>query len=316
MEKTKKKISVFNKILIITVCALLAVYSLSMIYILFWGILTSLKADIDFGSPIYNTLGFPNMQYSEEEFLRLKNYALVIENFNFSDFIVYTSGQTEIRHEYNDIGLGGLLLNTFIYAGVGSFIATLVPAIVGYMCAKYRGRFSSIVYVVNLFVMATPLVGTSVSTITFMRSIRLYDTWIGNFIQKFSFTGMYFLVFYAFFAGVSDSYSEAAEVDGASQLRIMVSIILPLALKTISSVMLINFITYWNDYQTLLLYLPTKPTLSYAVYRSVVDGDNRKLTFTPARVAACMLLALPILIIFIAFRNKLMGSVSMGGVKE
>ena len=133
---------------------------------------------------------------------------------------------------------------------------------------------------------------------------------------------MYFLVFFAFFQGIPDSFAEAAEVDGASQLRILLSIMFPMAIKMITTVALILFVQYWNDYNTPFLFLPTHPTLSYAVFKVVVRKDfvwttenAYEMHFAPAQIAACMMLALPIIVIFIAFKNKLMGNVSLGGVK-
>ena len=105
-------------------------------------------------------------------------------------------------------------------------------------------------------------------------------------------------------------------MDGASQLRIMTSIILPLSVKIISTVWLILFVQLWNDYQTPMLYLPTLPTLAYGVYYVTEIDHSGDLTQTPIKVAGCMLLALPILVIFIFLKDKLMGNVSMGGVKE
>lgn len=145
---------------------------------------------------------------------------------------------------------------------------------------------------------------------------------LSNWIQKFHFSGMYFFVYYAFYEGLSDAYSEAAEIDGASQFKILLHIIIPLSMKMIGSVMLIQFINLWNDYQTPLLYLPTKPTLAYSVYLFMAgQGDgvlgfpNNLKTNYPLQTAACMVLAVPVLIIYCAFNKKLLGDISMGGIK-
>jgi ABC-type maltose transport system permease subunit len=61
--------------------------------------------------------------------------------------------------------------------------------------------------------------------------------------------------------------------------------------------------------------MPTHPTLAYGVFQMSQSTDNT-LSNDPARLASCMVLAIPILVLFIAFRNKIMGNVSMGGVKE
>ena len=312
MRKQEK--GIINKIFVISVSIFLTIYALALLFLLGWGLLTSLKSRTDFLFA-ENILGLPNLKYSKDEVWRLANYKLILENFDFTKKVVFYSGDTLITHESKS-NFFTLILNTFLYAGVGSLIAAMVPAVVAYTCVKYKFRFSKILYAVVLFVYIVPVVGNYPSSITVLRNLRLYDTFGGNYIQKFSFTGMYFFVYWAFYESLSDTYSEAAERDGASQFRILISIILPLSIKIISSVWLILFVQQWNDYQTPMLYLPTKPTLAYGVYYMTQINHSGKLTQTPTKIAGCMLLALPILAVFIFLKDKLMGNVSMGGVKE
>ena len=86
-------------------------------------------------------------------------------------------------------------------------------------------------------------------------------------------------------------------------------------MPTCNTIMLIKFIEFWNDYQTPVLFMPTHPTLAYGVF-TMSHSTDQKLSNDPARLASCMILAIPLLILFIAFRNKILGNVSMGGVKE
>ncbi|HBX25557.1 MAG TPA: hypothetical protein DEF61_04855, partial [Firmicutes bacterium] len=143
------------------------------------------------------------------------------------------------------------------------------------------------------------------------------------FLRFFSGAGMYYFVYYAFFSSISDAYREAAEIDGANDFVVMLKIYFPMAIKTIGTVFLIQFIALWNDWQTSMLYLPTHPTLARAVYEmSLTKSDmgtgleKYLLQATPCKITASMMLAVPITVIFIIFRNKLMGNVSMGGLKE
>ena len=122
-------------------------------------------------------------------------------------------------------------------------------------------------------------------------------------------------VFKASFKGVPQSYYEAAEIDGANEFRIMCRIAFPMIVNTFWTVFLIHAITFWNDYQTIVLYLPSWPTLSYGLFKlstSVIQGLNT----VPMRMAGCMFLVIPVLIIYMIFNRRLLGNVSMGGVKE
>ena len=162
--------------------------------------------------------------------------------------------------------------------------------------------------------MIMPIVGSDPARIKLLCRLYLYDTMWGDFIVNFTFANMYFLVFYAFYSGVSGTYAEAAEVDGASQLRTMIQIIMPLASKMIMTVLLIYFIGRWNNYATPLIYLPNKWMISYrlymiTIYKDEVGGD-------PAKIAGAMVIVVPILILFILLRNQIMGNISIGGIKE
>lgn len=315
MENTKNK-NVVNNIFVTVICALLIVYAASIIFTLGWGVLTSLKSRNDY-MLLGNRLGLPSAEYSAKELFRLENYKLVIESFVFEKTARFYSNGVLIKHE-EEINIWVLILNTVIYAGVGAFLHAIVPCFVAYLCVKYPFKLSEVIYSGCLIIMMIPIVGGSTSEIAVLRALGLYDTWFGYFIQKFNFTGMYFFVFYAFFQSVPDSYIEAAEVDGASQGGTFLMIILPLTVKMLGTIMLLNFVQLWNDYQVPLLYLPTHPTLAYGVYYMVggATSGGGTLSELPIRVAGCMLLALPVLVAFIFLKDSLMGNVSLGGLKE
>ncbi len=315
IKKGNKKTKVINVSFISVFWVILFIYSVSIIFILAWGLLTSLKSNTDFLF-MNNVLGLPNLEKSREECLKLANYRLMYDNFEFTKKVTFYSGDKLIVHETKN-GILKMLFNTVVYAGVGCVLAAFVPAITAFMCVKYKQfRLSKIVYSANLIVMTLPLVGTAPATINMLRALNLYDNFFGHVLQKFSFSGMYYLVFYAFYEGLSNAYSEAAEIDGASYYRILVSIIIPLSMKMISTVMLLTFVAFWNDYQSPLLYLPTLPTLAYGVYYMSYYVTTGQISKVPVRVAGCMMLAIPIFVIFMFMRDKMMGNISIGGVKE
>ena len=196
-----------------------------------------------------------------------------------------------------------------------SVLHALVPCVVGYLCAKYKNAFSKIIYAIVVITMALPLFGQAPSIITLLRQLNLYDRFLGQWLLTATFANLYFLVFYAFFEGLSDAYIEAAEIDGASQFSVLLKIVLPLAKNTLLTVILIVFVALWNDYNAPLLYLPTKPTLAYGVFYLQQHSPKIKGQVT-LQVTALMLLAIPVLVLFLMFKDKFMGNLSRGGVKE
>jgi len=311
--KEKKGLDTTLKVIIFTV---LFLYALSMLMLLLWGFVTSLKSRQEFVL-FRNTVGLPTFEKSANE-IKFGNYILVFKSFNIHRAESFFVGSRLVDHE-TDSNILVMLLNTVVYAGFGSVLSTVVACTVAFLCAKYKFKFSKFIYAFSLFMMIIPTVGTYPSMIAILRGIGIYDTYFTHVIQKATFGGMYYFVFYAFFEGMSDAYFEAAEIDGASQIRIYLNIVLPLAGKIISSVILINFVSYWNDYTTSLIYTPTLPTLATGIYYLIFEnvGENAgKLANTPTQCAACMFLALPIVIIFIFLNKRLMGNISMGGIKE
>lgn len=323
-RSTKKTVTV-TKVVFVILFVVLALYTLIMLSSLLWGLITSLKSSNDFEN-FGNVIGFPNISVEgtpyagipsgREALLKLANYKIVLEKFVITRRAVYYGlGPEQIVHTCK-AGFGELLVNTLLYTVGGALIYALMPALTAYLCAKYPYKLSAIIVVVYTLMMCMPIVGSTPFELTFLRNTGLYDNIIGNYIQKMTGSGMYFFVYLAYFKGTSETYREAAQIDGASQLRIMTTIYFPLAIKIIATVFLIQFVALWNDYQTPLLYLPTHPTLAYAVYYVSYEAFEPALYHTPPRIAGLMLLAVPIVILFAIFKDKLMGDISLGGIKE
>ena len=208
-----------------------------------------------------------------------------------------------------------------VYAVVGAVIYVFTTMTVSYVCAKYKFGFCELIYKTVIIVMIIPIVGNYPSSIALMKNLGLFNSYLGMFVQKISFAGMYFLVFYAFYQGVPDSFIEAAEIDGASQLSIYIKIILPLSTKIMGTVWLLMFIDYWNNYTVALIYFPSIPMLSTAIYQVANQSFNPNPELkgawgTPQKISACMVMAIPLIVIFIIFRNKILGDISLGGLKE
>ncbi len=316
----KKDKSVANKIFIISVCVLLSVYAVSIIITLFWGLLSSFKGPYDFMLN-KNWLGFPtldesNLANSREYFFKFMNYQTIVKNYYLVEANCKTTFVSRGEWVYHQAtgGFPMVMVNTLIYTVVGSVLHTVIPAVTAYVVAKYKNIVGSIITGAALFAMTTPIIGSQASMLTMLRAIGIYDSFWGYLLQKATFTGMYYFVFLGFFQTLPDSFSEAAEIDGASQFKILTTIIIPLSVKMLSTVFLIQFVHFWNDYQTAYMYMPSHPTLAYTVWflttnNQVGGGDMG------VRIAAAMALALPILLIFLFLKDRLMGNVTMGGIK-
>lgn len=318
----KKKIKKQFPLLAIIIAVLLAIYALSLLLLMGWGVISSFKSDDDF-TGAENVLGFPDLNvYGAIEALAFGNYRKILfrESFKFPSMTVtyYSNIFGWVEKDPDTIfTFADFIFNSVMYSIICSFVHAFIAFLCAYLCAKYRFRFSEFIYVLMLVVMAIPIVGSAPSMMSVLRDLGIYDTVFSMVVLNFNFTGVYFFVFYAHFAGLSDTYMEAAEIDGASQLGIFLKIMFPLSAKVFFTVFLLQFIATWNDYQTPYLYYPNHPTLSYAVFKMLRDtGGSSDDQNVPTQVAGCMVLAVPIFAVFVSCNKLLMGNLTMGGLKE
>lgn len=278
----------------------LAIYTISLALPMLWTLLTSLKnyeiyKQATVKGDVAELIGLGN--------LSLKNYKIAFEVFTVT---VYETGAK--------VNILGMFVNSLLY-GVGcALVATLTPCVVSYLCARYKYKFGRVIYTIVLIVMALPIVGSLPSEIQMTKALHLYDNVLGMYVLKANFLGLYFLVFHAQFKSIAYDYTEAAEIDGASDFKIMTSVIFPLAIGTISTVFILNFIAFWNDYQTPMVYWPSYPVAAYGMFelQRTTFGEAAQM---PVKLAGIMIMALPILIVFAVFNRKVMSNVSVGGIK-
>lgn len=290
LKRQKKKLNIYALVCLVA----LSIYALLLFYMIFFGFITSLKGRLEFSD---NRLGLPIMPTME-------NYLKVLQYYK-----VYS--QKLDKNIYIDT----MIVYSLLYAGGCAFMETLACMLVGYATAKFNYKFNGVLTAFVIIAMTLPIVGSLPSTLVIFRALNLYDNFWGVWFSKFYFISVYFMVFRATFKGISPTYSEAAKIDGAGNLKVFLSIMIPLVKGTFSTIFLLLFVICWNDYGTPLLLLPSYPTLSLGLYYYRFRS-SAKTQDTPSQIAGCMAAFIPILIIFVLSRNKVMGKVSMGGLKE
>ena len=283
----------------IAIFILLIVYTLVLLVPIIWAICISFVNVTQFD------IFFTMRNFNEA------NLTPTIENFAYAwNNLKITTTTTELTFYIPD-----MLVDSVIYS-VGCALAfTICPAIVAYATARFKYGFSKILYIFVIVTMALPIVGSMASEITMLRNLGIYDTFPAMFILRFNFLSIYFLILFAQFSSIPMDYTEAARVDGASNLRIMLQVVMPQAFNTIVTVFILSFISYWNDYQVPLLYLPSYPTAAFGIY-NFVHNASPDAAHAPVQLAASVIMVLPIVIIFIIFNRRLRVSVAMGGIKS
>lgn len=273
----------------------LIIYTVLILLPLFWAFSVSLKT-LD---------GFATDPLLPTEF-NISNYS---DAFKLLYVNVYYDNGTSAK-----IYMLELLFNSLLYSIGSAFMYTLAPCIMAYVVAKYKFRFNKVIYTFVVIKLTLPIVGSLPSELQIARALGFYDSMIGAWFMKFSFMSTNFLIFLAIFKNLSWGYAEAAFIDGASHFTVFFRIMLPLVKTTFAALMLLSFISFWNDYYTPMIYLPSMPTLSYGLYY-YTHSSGQGQSLIPMQLAACMIASFPIMILFLALRKRLMGSLTLGGLK-
>jgi len=257
---------------------------------LLWGSLASFKDLADYYG---NKLGFPGTW-------TLSNYAYILNNFSVQ---VFTADG--VRSVYFE----GMLANT-ILLGVGCTVANLFCSVLfAYIMFRYKHfRATKIIKTIIIVTMAIPL-GTMASEIAFFKRIGLYD----NIFALIFFAGnpvnLSMFIFISCLNAVPRDLIDAAEIDGISRIGLMFKIMIPSAKALIGLFFLTSLISYWNDYLIALFYLPTKPTMGYGLF--YLNLSSNLADYVPYKLAAALLLSAPLIVVFAALGERMMGSMSL-----
>ena len=284
------------------ILTLLSLYVLSLFGLLLWGLMTSVKADEEYGTSIIKSSMY---QFPRSFVMHIGN---VMESMKIS-----ASADSLITDE--KVSFWEVTLYSVLFAGGCAFFKTLVTTLTAYTCARFNFKSSKIVYSIVIIVMMIPVVGNLPSELYMAHTFNLYNHIWGLWVMRSNFLGLYFLVMYNSFKGIPMAYSEAAKVDGANNWQIMIRLAFPMIKGTFLTIMLIYFVEFWNEYQVPLVYLPSFPTLGYTVYDSIFGSLRQEIRYAPSQFTLAFTVVLPILVLFLIFQDKLMGNVTVGGIK-
>lgn len=205
----------------------------------------------------------------------------------------------------------GLLTNTLLYSIGCAIASTACPCIVGYCIAKFPYKFSKFMHSLIYVLLALPIVGNVVSEIQVSKMVGAYNSIPGMWFLKFSFLGYYTLILCATYRTIPNDYVEAAYMDGAQNWTIFTRIMLPLSKNTLFVIFILRFVGFWSEYTTPMYFLPSYPTLSLTLLNfSSLSGTTETM-----QLAACILLALPTVVLYACFTEKFTTNLQMGGIK-
>ncbi len=286
---------ILSKVIIIFSFVLLVILSLCLFIPFIWLILSSFKTVVDY-----------------------ELYAFSIPskwNFsNYADVFKLLKARVTLSHAVVEYGFVEMILYSFAIAASKSVMAVFMPALAAYVVSKYNFKIKSILYMISIFVMIIPIVGSLPSQMVIYKSLGIYDNLIPFILLTTGSFGYNFLLLFASFKGVSWSYAESAFIDGASHIKVMFKIMFPLMMPVFSTLFVLAFVANWNDYMITVTWLPSYPNLAYGMYKFQADATKNAIGM-PTILAGFVVVMIPTIILYTASQRMILKNLTMGGLK-
>ena len=220
---------------------------------------------------------------------------------------------------WDKLRLGDSFLNT-IYYSVGSLVLTIVVCgFGGYVLSKLKPKGSAFVFVLVVWTMMMPsqirMVPNYISMLHFPFA---YDIGGANLLNTFwplwlpaAANAFNIVLFKNAFDSLSNTYVEAAKLDGCTNFGVFFKIMLPLSMPIIIYVSIGALSGAWSDFFGPLLYLTGIPTTPLRVYNLQSDTSVQMNT----KFMGLVLSSIPPFLIFLVFQKHILGGINIGGVK-
>ena len=277
----EKKGASFSKALIYF---FLVLWALIVLFPFYWMVLTSVKS---FAS------------YNSEYIPRFFTTSPTLEN--------YTSA-------FEAVPLARYFLNTLIFtvATTGLMMLVIVPAAFAFARLEFRGRNAVFALFLSLMMIPTELV--IITNYVTIVNWNMRNTYLGLILPSVT-SVFYIYLLKENFEAIPDELYQAAKVDGTSDLKYLVKVMIPICQPTVVTIIILKVIECWNSYvwPRLITYDANYFLVSNGIQEIRENGFGRE--NTPAMMAAVVVISIPLIILFLIFRKKIMAGVSRGGTK-
>ena len=204
------------------------------------------------------------------------------------------------------------LINTVFMAIMSMILTCITASMAGYALAKKRFVGRQFLFTLIVCAMALPKQVILIPLLREMSSLNLYNT---IWAVIFPIVGWPFGVFLMkqFSEGVPSEMLEAAQIDGASEAKTFLQIVVPMIKPGIGALAIFTFISSWNDYFMQLIMLSSTSNLTISLGIAKLQAENA--TDFGLIMAGAALAALPIIIVFLLFQKYFTKGITMGAVK-
>lgn len=283
-NKIENKVAVRKTLRNIFIYAFLIIWALAVLFPFYWMILTSFKS---YGS--YNAEYIPKFYATAPT---LKNYA----------------------DAFTTVSLGRYFTNTIIFTVVTTAVMLVVITLAAFALARLNFKGKNLAFAIFLSLMMIPNELVIITNFTTITDMNLRNTFLGLILPSVT-SVFYIYLLKENFAQIPDELYYAAKVDGTSDLKYLLKVMIPISKPTVVTIVILKVIECWNSYvwPRLITDDPNYFLVSNGIQEIRENGFGRE--NIPAMMAAVVVISVPLIILFLIFRNKIMEGVSRGGTK-
>ena len=208
------------------------------------------------------------------------------------------------------------LLNSVLVATTITVVQTFSCAMAAYAFSRLRWRGRDLVFMIFLGSLMIPQIFTLLPNFILIKNLGLVDTLLGIMLPTLFISSFAIFFLRQFFNNVSREVEEAALIDGASKARVFFTLILPISSAPLATLALLTYMTAWNEYFWSLMVSYTDQslvlTVALGVFRAQAPGTGPDWS---GLMAATLVAAAPMLILFALFAKKIVNSIGFSGIK-
>ena len=281
MEKSANAKETTRKVVIY---ALLTVWAVMVLFPFYWMLLTSVKS--------YSA-------YNAEYIPQFFTLSPTIQNY----IDVFTT-----------VPLADYLFNTLVFTVATTAIMLVVTVLAAFAFARLEFRGKNIVFTIFLSLMMIPSELVVITNFVTITNLDLRNTFMGLILPSVT-SVFYIYLLRENFAQIPDELYYAAKVDGTSDLKYLLKVLIPICKPTIITITILKVIECWNSY--VWPRLITDDAAYFLVSNGIQEIRENGLgrENIPAMMAAVVVISVPLIVLFLIFHKKIMAGVSRGGTK-
>ncbi len=216
------------------------------------------------------------------------------------------------RTLFGSVGMGRYLLNSVLIACLATVLSVVFNVGAGYAFAKLRFRGREAIFRTLLGALVIPGQVAMLPLFLMLKPMGLINSYAGALVPMIASVFGIFLV-RQFARGIPDDLIEAARIDGAGELRIFATIIVPMLRPVIATLAIFAFLGAWNDFMWPLIVLTDAPLQTLPVALAGLSREH--VQDSELMMAGSVVTVLPVLLLFLALQRQYMEGLMAGSVK-